>query len=112
MERRCRLAATLVVAALVAGCAGREFAEVEGTVTLDGAPLPEVEVVFVPDPERGLGGNNATAYTDAQGHYRLRAVRDGRDGATLGWYRVVVIDLAAVADISRMGAPAPGGAAA
>jgi hypothetical protein len=100
--------AALVAAALAAGCAGREFAEVEGTVTLDGAPLLEVEVVFVPDPDRGPGGNNATAYTDEHGRYRLRAVRDGRDGAAVGWYRVVFIDLAAVTDVSKFGAPRGG----
>jgi hypothetical protein len=73
---------------------------VEGTVTLDGAPLPDVEVVFVPDPARGNTGNNASAVTDAQGRYRLRSPKEGRDGAAVGAHRVVVTDLRMVADVT------------
>ena len=95
--RAAQLAALLWAAA---GCRGRELGEVEGTVTLDGAPLPDVEVVFVPDPARGNAGNNATALTDARGHYRLRSPKEGRDGAAVGAHRVVVTDLRMVADVT------------
>jgi hypothetical protein len=96
-------AALLAALLMVAGCGGREFAEVEGTVTLRGVPLPEVEVTFIPDAAKGNSGNNATALTDAQGRYKLRAARDGRDGTVLGPHRVVVIDLPAVADFTTAG---------
>src|SRR5262245_61873725 len=56
---RVALLATLLTAA--AGCGGRELGQVEGTITLDNAPLPEVEVMFIPDIARGNTGNNATA---------------------------------------------------
>ena len=45
----------LLAGALIAWAAwprGPEFAQVEGTVTLDGQPLPEVEIQFMPDPEK------------------------------------------------------------
>jgi hypothetical protein len=97
----------MVAAALAAGCSGREFAEVEGTVTLDQKPLAEVQVVFVPDVVKGNKGNNASAFTDAQGHYRLRAERDGKDGTVLGPHRVYFVDLTAVPNLT--GVPAPPG---
>jgi hypothetical protein len=85
---------------LAAGCSGREFAEVEGTVTFEGKPLSEVQVVFVPDTTKGNKGNNASAFTDAQGHYRLRAERDQKDGTVLGSHRVYFVDLTAVPDMT------------
>src|SRR5262245_61382639 len=109
----CRILATgalAVVAALAAGCSGREFAEVEGTVTFDGKPLTEVQVVFVPDAVKGNAGNNASAFTDAQGHYRLRAERDQKDGTVLGPHRVFFVDLTTVPELAD--APAPPGQAA
>jgi hypothetical protein len=101
----------LFAGALAFGCSGRQFAEVEGTVTLDGKPLEEVEVVFVPDSLKGNPGNNASAYTDAQGHYKLRSERDQRDGTVLGPHRVIVIDLPAQPDLRPGGALQPGEAA-
>src|SRR4051812_35141310 len=99
-----------LAAALVSGCGGgREFADVGGTVTLNGQPLAEVEVVFVPDALKGNTGNNATAFTDAQGHYKLRAARDKKDGTVLGLHRVFFVDLTSVPDLSReKGAPGSG----
>src|SRR5262245_59079264 len=88
-----------------AGCGGREYAQVEGTLTLDGAPLPDVEVVFVPEPANGNTGNNASALTDAQGRYRLRTPKDNRDAAAVGAYRVIVTDLRMVTDFTRVGVP-------
>jgi hypothetical protein len=90
--------ATVAVAmAALVGCGGsREFAEVEGRVTLDGQPLTDVEIVFLPDPARGNQGNNASAYPDADGRYRLQALRDNRAGTVLGPHRVVVLDLTAI----------------
>jgi hypothetical protein len=101
----------LVAGTLSYGCSGRQFAEVEGTVTLDGKPLDEVEVVFVPDSLKGNPGNNASAYTDAQGHYKLRSERDQKDGTVLGPHRVILIDLPAQPDL-RPGSALPPGEAA
>jgi hypothetical protein len=100
MRRDFRAVAAAAVAvglAAIVGCGpGREFAEVEGRVTLDGQPLTDVEIVFLPDPARGNQGNNASAYTDADGRYRLHATRDDRAGTVLGPHRVVVHDLTVI----------------
>ena len=104
--------AAAFAAVCAAGCGGREFAEVEGRVTLDGRPLADVEVVFLPDPTKGNRANNASAFADADGRYRLRAERDGRDGTVLGPHRVVVIDLLMVPDLINVGKPRAAGEAA
>src|SRR6516225_4624785 len=103
------LAAALLVAA--AGC-GRQFGQVEGTVTLDGAPLPDVEVVFIPDPARGSTGNNASAVTNAQGRYSLRSPREGKDGVAVGFHRVMITDLIMVTYLTKAGYPAGAGGGA
>lgn len=84
------------IASLV-GCGGPgvELGQVSGIVRLDGVPLANVRVEFVPEP-----GDNAssaavpiaTATTGSQGEYRLQ-LPGGRSGAPVGWQRVVVEDL-------------------
>ncbi|MGL4551752.1 MAG: hypothetical protein ACRC33_11235, partial [Gemmataceae bacterium] len=56
-----------------AGC-GRPLASVEGTVTLDGRPLPDAEVQFLPDPTQGTTGPPSSAYTDPDGRYATTTV--------------------------------------
>ena len=108
MRRILPTGALAVVAAVAGGCSSaREFAEVEGAVTLDGKPLGQVQVVFVPDATKGNKGNNATAFTDAQGQYRLKAERDGKDGTVLGPHRVYFVDLTAVPNLTGT-PPEPG----
>ena len=91
---------TRALVALVAvgpvGCGGSlEYAEVEGTVTLDGKPLPDVEVVFMPNPGSASPAGSANCFTDATGRYRLRTGRTNRSGAVVGKYVVVINDVAA-----------------
>jgi hypothetical protein len=92
------LAGALLVTAVlvpVAGCGGqRPYGEVQGTVTLDGQPLANVEVVFLPDPEKANTGKRSVALTDAQGRYRLSSDA-GREGAPVGFHRVCINDLLA-----------------
>jgi hypothetical protein len=79
--------------ALLAGCAKpREFAEVEGVVTMNGKPLEGIEVLFLPDPEFGNAGNTSIGLTDRQGRYRIHNDRDKKDGTVLGIHRVLLID--------------------
>jgi hypothetical protein len=79
---------------LLAGCGQKTpLGEVQGTVRLDDRPLENVLVVFLPDPAKGTHGPRSTAATDAAGEYRLRC-EDLRDGAVIGWHRVVVEDMA------------------
>lgn len=74
---------------LAAGCRPQqekdEIAPVSGTVYLDGKPLENVKVFFVP-VKRGKDGNQgpiAFGETDAKGHYTLAHHDDGV-GAAIG----------------------------
>lgn len=79
-------------------------------MTLDGKPLADVEIVFLPDPTKWNRANSASAFTDPDGRYRLRATRDDRDGTVLGSHRVIIIDLRVVADTMTAGSgPQPVG---
>jgi hypothetical protein len=85
-----RLAPAAVL--LAAGCGNPlTFNEqVEGTVTLDGNPLPRVMVQFVPDVQGPSAVPLASGLTDETGRFRL--THDGnKPGAALGKYRVVVL---------------------
>jgi hypothetical protein len=90
---------------VLGGCSRREFAAVEGTITLDGKPLGGVEVVFLPDPEKGNLGNRASAYTDESGHYKLRCGRDNQDGTVLGPHRVCIRDIAVADEAGKVVKP-------
>jgi hypothetical protein len=93
--RLCRLALLLLLAPLAAGCRREpQYGEVEGVVTLDGKPLTDVEVVFLPDPNKGTRGRRSVALTDKEGRYRL-ASDAGRPGAPVGFHRVCIIDMLA-----------------
>jgi hypothetical protein len=59
-------ASWLLLLIVVAGC-GSDYETVRGTVTLDGAPLANCEVVFSPVE----GGRPAAATTDEDGQYDL-----------------------------------------
>lgn len=48
---------------------------VEGVVTLDGQPVPDATVTFV--PAAGSSGASATGKTDAEGKYQLTAIGAG-----------------------------------
>ncbi|MGI9178484.1 MAG: hypothetical protein ACR2IT_11600 [Pirellulales bacterium] len=81
-------AGMLLVATMIAstGCWGRGFAEVKGTVRIDGKPLQGAFVAFSPDgpdPVRGVGATNADG--------RYRVLRPGsKYGAMIGTNRVSV----------------------
>lgn len=93
--RKGRAALGLLMIAIV-GCGDRRptLVPVHGRVTLDGKPLMQKAVQFVPDAETPGGG--ARANTDHDGKYTLLAVCPGttRDmpGAPAGSYRVVVTE--------------------
>ena len=93
MPRRGYVFGLFLVALPLAGCSKeRPYGVVEGVVTLDGKPLTNVEVVFMPDPEKGNGGRRSTAVPDKDGHFRI-ASDMGQEGAPVGFHRVVVNDL-------------------
>jgi hypothetical protein len=86
----CGLAA---LAAAAGGCqrGPGNLASVEGTVTREGSPLAEVQVIFWADRDAGTQGPRTQAITDESGHYRLRT-DNGDEGAVVGKYRVCILD--------------------
>ena len=73
------------------GCARKvPMGQVEGTVRVDGAPLADAMVTFIPD-DRNLP--QSTGLTNAEGHFQLRCA-NGSAGAAVGQHRVIVIDAA------------------
>lgn len=74
--------AWLFAASIISGCGGErsDLGEVTGTITLDGQPLSNAQIQFVPN-----GGVGSTAYgkTDSNGHYSMMFSRDA-SGASLG----------------------------
>jgi hypothetical protein len=65
---------------------GPQLATVSGTVTLDGKPVPQVNITFVPETQ---GGSPSFGSTDANGKYTLLFSQD-RAGAMLGKHRVEI----------------------
>lgn len=68
----------LMLAVLGCGSSGPRLGQVEGTITLDGQPLPEALVTFYPKDGRPSSG-----VTDSNGVYRLQFTAD-KAGAALG----------------------------
>lgn len=86
--KRCVLIAGVSV--LLIGCGGSdgpELHDVGGYVTMDGEPLPNASVHFIPDGE-GVGGTSPSfAKTDEDGYYYLQYSLS-KDGAIAGDYKV------------------------
>ena len=84
----------LVLLLATAGCgkARTELVEVEGTVTLDGKPLPRAQVNFIHD-RTDIGPEwSSSAVTDDQGNYQLICNANQKPGAVLARHRVLVTD--------------------
>ncbi|AMV20785.1 hypothetical protein [Planctomyces sp. SH-PL14] len=78
--------AAVVVAGMAAGCgsAGPEIVPVSGIIKLDGQPLDQATILFVPEK-----GRTAVGLTDASGTYRLQFTED-RWGALPGAHKVMI----------------------
>jgi hypothetical protein len=82
---------------LAASCtrSGPTLVEVEGTARLNGKPLANVQVEYLPE----ANGPRSLGVTDAQGRYRLAS--DAQDsGALVGKHRVILHDLSVYSDKS------------
>ncbi len=115
MTRRQRfIASSLFLSGLVwvVGCGSSEqLASVRGTLTVDGKPLPNVEVQFLPDSDKGTIGPASRGVTDSTGSYIL-VTDDGRPGAVIGEHIIVLTPAAtkpkaAQPDEDRGVAPTP-----
>ncbi|MFT5300767.1 MAG: hypothetical protein ACI87E_004463 [Mariniblastus sp.] len=84
----CSLLMLLVISA---GCKGNGFtlAPVSGTVTVDGAPVPDLNIAFYPKgtEENPAPGPFSTGKTDSAGQFTLVS-RGGEKGAVVGLNRV------------------------
>ena len=94
----CVAAACCLVCLVTIGCGsgGPELGPVTGKVTLDGKPVTNGLVTFMPIG----GGRPATGKTDANGQYALIGV-DGK-GALLGQHRVTVTTVAEAVVVTEM----------
>lgn len=88
-HKRCHgmlFACSLAVA--IAGCGdGMGLTNVSGVVTLDGKPVPDATVTFIPKGETESSPSYGT--TDAGGYYSLMFSRD-REGVMPGTYDVTI----------------------
>lgn len=83
------------------GCSrgdGLNIAPVQGKVVMNGQPLPDVGVTFLPNG----AGPSASGNTNESGEFTLRTVDPG-DGAVVGGHKVVL-------GRAQEGAPKPGSA--
>jgi hypothetical protein len=81
----------IVVTALAAlvGCGGGSGSEtVQGTVTLDGAPLPQVYLTLVPNDKEIKGP--FTGQTDEQGRFTMGPMDNPGGGAPPGAYQLTL----------------------
>ena len=77
---------------LAAGC-GKTTTfndKVEGNVTIDGAPLAQVLVRFLPEADAGATVPESSGFTDQNGHFQLTHDRQ-KPGAAVGKHRVIVL---------------------
>ncbi|QJW95659.1 transthyretin-like family protein [Frigoriglobus tundricola] len=63
---------------------------VEGTVTLDGVPVANAVVQFVPDIDPKVQAPSSSGYTDEKGHFKLTC-DNTKPGAVVGKHNVVVL---------------------
>jgi hypothetical protein len=80
----------LLVAAGCSGSGGTLNNQVEGTVKLDGVPLANAVIQFVPDVEGLVQAPQSNGTTDTSGHFTLTC-ENKRPGAILGKHNVIVI---------------------
>jgi hypothetical protein len=81
----------LAVLVLANGC-GKSLSQneqVEGTVKMDGVPLANVAVQFMPDDPK-TQGPSSYGVTDDKGHFTL-ACENKKPGAVIGKHNVVVL---------------------
>jgi hypothetical protein len=87
--RTVRSWAALGLVVAVAGC-GSPYVAVSGVVTLDGQPLPDATVTFLPG--RGTEADVGSSYgrTGPDGRYTLTTIQMNRAGVGRGEHKVVI----------------------
>jgi hypothetical protein len=82
----------LILALAALGCGRSATSPVAGVVLLDGKPMADVAVLFVP---QSGSGHDATGQTDQNGEFTMSTFKAG-DGVIPGEYKVVLSPLGAV----------------
>jgi hypothetical protein len=75
------------------GCSGNAYqlASVSGHVTLNGKPVVNATVSFLPIGSKGKDpGPGSYGKTDANGRYKLKVVENDKNGAVVGKHRVSI----------------------
>jgi hypothetical protein len=70
------------------GCGGGGSTPVQGTITLDGAPLAQVYLTLAPKDQQIEGP--FTGETDSQGHFSLGPMDDPEGGVPPGEYQLAI----------------------
>jgi hypothetical protein len=83
------------------GCQRADLASVQGVVTLDGKPLVDVEVQFLPVPNQRTNHPSTSAYTDANGKYSIVASSDY--GVLIGTHHICINDATVMMPTSSAG---------
>jgi hypothetical protein len=89
---------SLLVTVMLVGCGTAGMSSVEGVVLLDGKPLADAAVQFVPQEK----GRDATGQTDKNGRFSMSTLQPG-DGVLPGTYKVVIAPPTGVADTTQYG---------
>ena len=83
-----------LVLVVLSGCGSGQLTEkVEGIVTLDGVPLPEIRVKLEPKSSgHWESGTGSYGLTDEQGRFAMRMSDTGQFGAIIGLHSVIFSD--------------------
>ncbi|MCA9195709.1 MAG: hypothetical protein KDB03_28260 [Planctomycetales bacterium] len=78
---------------VVVGCGSGNTAKVEGVVTLDGKPLPDIRVLFQPENKDSENlGVGSFGLTDSEGKFVLVLSDSESEGAVVGNHTVILSD--------------------
>jgi len=89
--RSALIVVSLGVSILATGCGDSNFnKKVEGVVTLNGKPLPNVRVIFVPVVNEGALAVNSAGVTDGNGNFAM-AADNKKKGAMIAKHKVVIV---------------------
>ncbi|WP_254512640.1 DUF4198 domain-containing protein [Anatilimnocola floriformis] len=99
---------SLGVLVIAAGCAKvpPQITPVEGVVLLNGSPLPNAYVQFIPQLDEFGAEYNSTATTDEAGKFTLTCGMKSQPGAAVCEHRVLVMEAPAPREFRSMEADA------
>lgn len=102
LQRAVWSSAAVLLSLVFWGCGGGgpRIVRVEGNLTRNGQPVPNLEVYFMPTT-----GRNSVGMADDKGHFKLGYTAD-QDGALVGTHTVFVVFNPPMSGAERVAAPA------